>query len=102
MTEKEPGPTGTMLPALGVVPSPQLIVAAKSIGVAMGLASVKVATWPVKVGAALGPVAPSVVATLTPAALSAPSATVAVPVTSRKVPSGSVMEIVTAYGPSSA
>ncbi len=53
-----------MLPFVGVVPSPQLIVAVKSAIVADGLASVNVATgpligWPVTAVAFVSPVAVS-------------------------------------------
>src|SRR6266850_4297967 len=78
VTEKKPGPSGTMMPVSSAVPSPQSIVAVKSPARALVFSSVKVATWPLKVGGAesIGnEVAPSVVLTSTLVALNAPSDT---------------------------
>ena len=77
------------------VPSPQLMVALKSLTTAPGLFSPKPATKPLKAE-------PSTVLRVVPWAASEPSDTVAEPVTVAELPPGSFTETVTIRLPSSA
>src|SRR6201998_274253 len=77
------------------VPSPQLMVAVKSLRGAFGLASVKVATVAARA-------APSVPLKIVPAAVSGASATLAVPLSVVVLPPTSLIVTVGVYVPSSA
>src|ERR1700687_890564 len=90
VTENAPGPVEATTPASGDVPSPQSMVALKSLTSAAVFASVNVATTPWKVGGAVGKlVAPSVVVTSTPVAVRAASLTVAASTAVEELPPGS-------------
>jgi hypothetical protein len=94
-TAKPPPLCATTVPVV-LLPSPQSIVAVKSLAVAFGLASVKVATGMVPV------YEPSVPVMFTLVAVSEASATVALLVALVVLPPTSLMVVLSAYLPSSA